>query len=87
MTLTITLPTDAEAKLRERAQAEGEDVSSYAARLLQDAVTAPSIDDLLVPFRRQVEQSGMTDAQLDEFYTDLRAKASNDRTKDKAQRP
>src|SRR5207247_6813686 len=40
---------------------------------------------LLIPFRRQVAESGMTDVQLDEFYEDLRTKAFDDRTKDKAQ--
>ncbi|MBA5868346.1 MAG: hypothetical protein GDA67_16760 [Nitrospira sp. CR1.3] len=87
MTLNITLQTDTETKLRERAQAEGEDVDSYAARLLEDAVSAPSIDDLLAPFRREVDESGMSDAQLDEFYADLRTKSVDGRRPDKAHRP
>jgi hypothetical protein len=74
--LNITLPPETEARLRERAEAQGEDIASYAARLLRDAVASPSIDDLLSPFRQQVEASGMTDEQLDEFYNDLRAGAS-----------
>lgn len=87
MSLKITLPPDTESRLRERADAEGEEVSSYAVRLLHDAVATPSIDELLAPFRRQIDDSGMTDAQLDEFYADLRNKASDNRTKDKAHRP
>ena len=70
--LQILLPPDCEEVLRERAQAIGEDVSSYAARLLEQALSTPSIDELLAPFRRQVEESGMTDQQLDEFGEELR---------------
>jgi hypothetical protein len=87
MTLNIALSPDTEARLRERAEAEGEDVASYAARLLREAVASPSIDDLLAPFRQQVHESGMTDEQLDEFYDDLRDKAFHDRTTRKAHLP
>lgn len=72
MSISIPLSRDAEAKLRERAKAAGEDITSYAARVLDDALTTPSVDELLVPFRKQVEDSGMTDEKLDEFYEDLR---------------
>jgi hypothetical protein len=84
MALNIALPPDTEARLRERAEAQGEDVASYAARLLREAVASPSIDDLLAPFRRQVDESGMTNEQIDEFYDDLREKAFHDRKTKKA---
>jgi len=87
MTLQITLTPDTEARLCERARAEGEDVSAYASRLLRDAVATRSIDELLAPFRRQVEESGISDQQLDNFYEDLRAKAHDERTTSRAPRP
>ena len=89
MTSEITLPAETEARLRERARAEGQDVAAYAGRLLRETVATPSIDDLLAPFRRQVEESGMADAQLDAFYEDLRTKAFEDRVahSNKADRP
>lgn len=80
MTLQITLTPDTETRLRELARAEGEDISAYAARLVRDAVAAPSVDELLAPFRRQVVESGMTDEQLDAFYEELRTRAHHDRT-------
>jgi len=86
MALNITVPPDTEARLRERAEAQGEDVASYAARLLREAVASPSIEDLLAPFRQQVDESGMTNEQLDDFYDDLRDKAFHDRTTKKAHR-
>lgn len=71
----IPLPPDAEEVLRERAKARGEDVASYAARLLQEALATPSVDELLAPFRRQVEESGVSDEQLDQLGDELRREA------------
>jgi hypothetical protein len=70
--LHIPLPPEIEARLRERARATGEDVSSCAARLLQDALTAASVDELLAPFRRQVAESGISDDELDRLGEELR---------------
>ena len=70
--LQIPLPPDTEETLRERAKANGEDVSSYAARLIQEALSTPSVDELLAPFRKQVEESGITDDELDQLGDGLR---------------
>jgi hypothetical protein len=70
--LQIPLPPDTEETLRERAKANGQDVASYAARLIQESLSAPSVDELLAPFRKQVEESGITDDQLDQLGEVLR---------------
>lgn len=70
--IQILLPPDTEAKLRERAKASGEEVSACAVRLLEDALSIPSVDELLAPFRRQVEESGITDESLDRLGEELR---------------
>jgi hypothetical protein len=72
-TLQVPLSPDAEELLRERAKANGEDVSSYDARLLQDALVAPSVEELLAPFRKQVKESGISDAELNAFGEEFRA--------------
>jgi hypothetical protein len=72
MILEVPVNPETEAALRERASARGEDVASYAARVLQEALTAKSVDDLLAPFRRQVDESGATDEELDDLCEDLR---------------
>jgi hypothetical protein len=41
--LQIPLHPDTEQTLRERAKANGEDVAAYVARLIQQALTAPSV--------------------------------------------
>ena len=72
MTLSLSLSPQAEAKLRERAAAAGLDPSTYAKGLLEDVVTKPTLDEILAPFRRQVDESGMSDEDLDLFYENLR---------------
>jgi hypothetical protein len=70
--LHIPLPPDTEVILRERARASGEDVAAYAARLLHEALTTPSVDELLAPVRKQVDESGITDEELDLLGEELR---------------
>jgi hypothetical protein len=67
MTLHITLTPEAEAKLRERAAASGEEVSEYAARVLDRALGRPSLEEKLAPIRRAFAESGMTDDELSEL--------------------
>ncbi len=66
-TLSIPVAPETEAKLRERATANGQDVASYAARLLNDAVQSASLDEILAPVRRAFEESGMTDDELSDL--------------------
>jgi hypothetical protein len=82
--ITIPLPPETEALLRERARANGEDVSTYAAELLREALTAQSVDELLAPFRRQVEDSGISDEELDALGESLRDEVWRDREARKA---
>ena len=82
--LQIPLPPDTEQALRERAKANGEDVASYAARLIQQALTAPSVDELLAPFRREVEESGIADGDLDRLGEELRQEVRQEREARKA---
>jgi hypothetical protein len=46
--LHISLPPDTEGVLRERAKANGEDISAYAARLLQEALATPTLGTITV---------------------------------------
>jgi hypothetical protein len=72
MLLQIEISAETEAALRERAAARGEDVTACAARLLHEALSAPTADELLAPFRRQVAASGVSDEELDEPCEELR---------------
>jgi hypothetical protein len=72
MTLSISITPEAEARLRERAAACGQPLDVYAARVLEQAVTAPTLDELLAPARRQVAATGMTDREFDDLVNELR---------------
>ncbi len=70
--LRVPLTPQIEAVLRERAEAHGEDVGVYAARLLQHAFAAPNVEQLLASFRKQVEKSGTSDDEPDALGESLR---------------
>jgi hypothetical protein len=67
MTVTISIPDDVGAKLRERADALGEAVPRYAARLVEQAVRTPTLDELLAPVQADFARSGMSDDEFLEF--------------------
>jgi hypothetical protein len=71
MTINISLTPEAEAKLRQRAAILGKDFSTVASDLLEQAITRPSVDELLAPARKQVAESGLSDQQLDNFFRDV----------------
>jgi hypothetical protein len=73
--LQIPLSPDTTKALEERARASGVDVTVYAARLISDGLNAASADELLAPFRKQVEDSRLGDDQLDTLGELLRDEA------------
>lgn len=68
MTINISLTPEAESKLRQRAAVLGQDLGTVASHLLEQAITRPSVDELLAPVRKQVAESGMSDDQLNGFF-------------------
>lgn len=84
--LQTHLPPDTEAELRERARASGEDVAAYAARLIRDVLQTPYVDELLAPVRRQVEESGISDEELDRLGEELREEVWQESQARKAKR-
>jgi len=84
MTITITLPTDTEAKLRKRAAESGVAADALARDLIEQALNGDASDktgsgqkrktlsQILAPFRKEVDESGMTDEQLKDLFTQTR---------------
>ncbi len=66
------MPPQVEAALRDLTKAQGIEVAVLAARLLSAALSAPNVDELLAPLRRQVEASGASDKELDALCEQLR---------------
>ena len=84
MTLTISLPKDVGAALESKAKMSGRDSAEFVEDLVMKEVNRPSLDEILAPFRRQVEESGITDEELDELFTEARKevfKAKKERQK------
>jgi hypothetical protein len=82
--LQIPLPPDTETKLRERASARGQDVSSYAAHLLKEALNTPSVDELLAPVREAYDKSGITEDESFDFLETEKHAMRRDRRADMA---
>lgn len=66
MSLAVNLPDDVREKLRQKAQALGVDVPTYAARVLEAEAQRPPLEEALRPVRDAFDKSGMSDDQLAE---------------------
>ena len=75
MTITINLPSEAEEKLRKRAAENGIAPDALARQLLESALNGErphSFDEILAPFRKEVQDSGLSDEELSGLFTELR---------------
>lgn len=68
-------------RLDERArETGGMNRADYIRELIEEDVERQSsLDDILRPFRKQVEASGMTDAELTSLFDDAREEAFEER--------
>lgn len=72
MTLTISLPKEVGTALEHKAKLNGRETAEFVEDLVTKEVHSPSLDEILAPFRRQVEESGITDEELDDLFTEAR---------------
>ena len=88
MTITIDLPPDVEESVKTQAAKEGLPLEDYVTSLVQegtkrrdriDLLAEKPFDEILAPFRRNVEDSGISDEDLDGLFTGARKEASRDR--------
>jgi hypothetical protein len=63
----LRLSDRARAKLAEQTANSGQDISALASHLIENAVTRPSIAEIMGPVWKQVAESGMSDTELDDF--------------------
>ncbi len=82
MDVTISIEPEIFPQVQQAASAKGQDIASFLSELLKEVFTNPvarraptrTLDEILAPFRAQVEASGITDEELDSFFEDLREK-------------
>jgi hypothetical protein len=88
MTITIDLPPDVEASVKTQAAKEGVPLEAYVTSLVQegtkrrdriDLLAEKPFDEILAPFRCNVEDSGVSDEELDDLFTGARKEASRAR--------
>ncbi len=80
MTITIRLSDEEQRMLAERAKRNGRDLADYIRLLIERDIKGPvAVDEVLGPFRRQIEESGMTDDELGAFFEEVREEVWQDK--------
>jgi hypothetical protein len=77
--MKLRLSKEAGDKLAQRAVECGQDVGAVASDLIERAIVAPSVNEVLAPFRKHVAESGMSDEELDAFFEGVREKVFQER--------
>ena len=83
-TLTINLSKDISVALENKAKLSGRDATEFVEDLVTKEVNSPTLDEILAPFRREVEESGVTDEELNQLFLEARKevfKAKKERQK------
>lgn len=65
MSTTITIPTELEEKIAERAASQGKEVEQFALEALERAAGTPSLRDLFADVREEMRTSGVSEEELD----------------------
>ncbi|HEX4283860.1 MAG TPA: hypothetical protein VHZ28_02130 [Terracidiphilus sp.] len=82
MVLTISLPADAESRLRARARAAGQDLTEYVEQLIARELVAPlSLAEASEPLARAVDAAGVTDDEFTSALIEARDAVRRDRRK------
>lgn len=80
MSVTVDLKPETEEQLRRKADASGASLGVYLADILQEHVDrGPTLDERLAPARKQFEESGMSEEELDEFFYGIRDEIRRER--------
>ena len=80
MTITIRLSEEEQRRLAERAARNGRDLAGYVHLLIERDIQEPAaVDQALAPLRRQVEESGLTDDELGDFFEEVREEVWQDK--------
>jgi predicted DNA-binding protein len=80
MSLTISLPSEAEAMLRQRAKSAGRDVSEYVQELIAKELAAPlSLAEAAEPIARAVDAAGVSEEDFTSTIEEAHEAARRDR--------
>jgi hypothetical protein len=88
VTITINLPREVEESIKSQAAKNGLPLEDYVESLVEegtkrrdriDALAEKPFDEILAPFRRNVEASGMSDQELEVLFSKARKEAARAR--------
>jgi hypothetical protein len=88
MVITIDLPPEVKAYIKAQAAREGLTLEDYVVALVQEGaerrdrielLAEKSFDEILAPFRRNAQDSGMSDQELDDLFITARKEAASTR--------
>ena len=84
MNISLELNTETVEKIARAASCVGQDIPSFLQNYLNqsfgsESISRRSLDEILAPFRAEIDQSGLTDSQLDVLFTQARDGAFADR--------
>ena len=88
MTITISLPPGVEESIKSQAAKDGLPLEDYVESLVEEAtrrrnridvMAEKSFDEILAPFRWSVEESGISDEDLDDLFREARKEVSRAR--------
>lgn len=88
MTVTLELEPEVELTATEQAQAEGLPLAKYVESVVREAVfkrqraqrlSEKPFDEILKPFRDEVEASGMSEDEMDDLFRQARREAAQAR--------
>ena len=78
MDVTISIAPEVAPRIQRAAADRGQDLASFLEEFVKDAFTGDysprTLDEILAPFRAQVEASGISDEALDAFFEEMREK-------------
>ena len=83
MNISFELDATTAERVQRAAQRAGLDVSTFLQNFIRRSFTgerlpARSVEDILAPFRNEVERAGVTNAQLDTFFDEARQRRYTD---------
>ena len=74
LAMKLRLSKQASERLSKRAAESGQDVASIASDLIEQAITQPTLEELLAVSQAEFASTGMTESEMMDFGCDLLGK-------------
>lgn len=72
MAITLELEPEVESRLEKKAKDKGFEIEVYVKKLIEKDVSPEALNEILAPVRKEFQESGMTEDELDDFLYSAR---------------